>query len=102
MYMCICIYFLFDYHNYGYTVAPKLGQNTRNTGVILNYVSSLHAPKVSFSSKQFPAAKICYIFRSFLMSSLLVITILLIVDVSSIVSLTFYCVTSNLLKLKKT
>lgn len=45
--LCLTIIF-----NHGYTVAPKLGQNTRITGEILNYVSSLHASKVSFSEKK--------------------------------------------------
>lgn len=56
--LCLTIIF-----NHGYTVAPKLGQNTRITGEILNYVSSLHASKVSFSEKKkFPTAKLCCIF----------------------------------------
>lgn len=49
--------------NHDYTVAPKLGQNTRITGEILNYMSSLHASKFSFSEKnKFPTAKLCCIF----------------------------------------
>ena len=44
-----------------------------------------------------------YVFLTILLiSSLLVITTLLIADMSSIVSLPFYCVSSNLLRVKKT
>lgn len=44
--------------NHVYIVAPKLGQITRITGEILNYMSSLHASKGLMSEKKrFPTAK---------------------------------------------